>query len=116
PLAAPPWWHLDVVGRDRESDKPEPERRTRPKKKVEAQLTLPDVMPPAKQQGAHPLADSELFRKRVELARAKLDEILAATTYLLDRHGVAPADAFAGALGKHATRVEGFVAALGEVL
>ncbi|MCP4656081.1 MAG: hypothetical protein GY856_11765 [bacterium] len=62
-----------------------------------------------------PLADSEIFKRQAE-TRELRGRVLAAVEYLLERHGVAAADAFANAMGEPLYRVGGLVSQLSQVL
>ncbi len=125
PLVIPSWWHLDVAPRPDAKELIAAKPRKTPVD--DKQMTLPKVIPappmPKKRKpkagrpaAAEPLLGAELFALRIRAARANKDEVAGAVGYLLERHGIAPGDAFAAAMSKHATRVGGFVAHLQEVL
>jgi hypothetical protein len=63
-----------------------------------------------------PLAGSEMFKARIKGDKAGAAHVLVAVAYLLDRNGLAHADAFATAMHVMPYRVAGFVATLSEVL
>jgi hypothetical protein len=118
PATAPGWWNFDLGVAV--NDRPAPEPRRRPTKSaVSNQLVMQEVATPRPLPSME-MTSSAFTRSKVLEARVpagkKRQDVIRAVEFLLSRHGIADASAFAVAMETFPLRVSGLVSVLGEVL
>jgi hypothetical protein len=122
PATAPGWWNFDlgVALPTATVGTPEPKPR-RPKAPISNQLVMPiaPVAPPPPAKAPDESTPSLFARSKVLEARVpagRRAQVIRAVDFLLSRHGIADASAFAAAMETFPLRVGGLVSLLAELL